>query len=267
MRRAALPAVIALARAVAAVGGCCLALASAAQALADARRSGFDAMGPSTQAMQRDDTQNPGMLWVRDGEALWATPAGAAQKSCADCHGAAAAGMVGVAARYPGFDAQLQRPVNLSQRINLCRERWQRAGPLRAESQELLGLESFVAHQSRGMPIVAAAEPQLAAFRERGERFYRQRVGQLDLACAQCHDDKAGKRLGSSVVPQGHPTGYPIYRLEWQGMGSLQRRLRGCLTGVRAEPFPFGALELVEIELYLAARAAGLPLETPAVRP
>ena len=76
-----------------------------------------------------------------------------------------------------------------------------------------------------------------------------------------------GKRLGSSVIPQGHPTGYPIYRLDWQGMGSLQRRLRGCLTGVRAEPFPFGALEVVEIELYLAARAAGLPLETPAVRP
>ncbi len=92
-------------------------------------------------------------------------------------------------------------------------------------------------------------------------------MGQLDLACAQCHDDHAGQRLGSSVIPQGHPTGYPIYRLEWQGAGSLQRRLRGCLTGVRAEAFAFGAPELVELELYLAVRAAGLPVETPAVRP
>jgi hypothetical protein len=50
------------------------------------------------------------------------------------------------------------------------------------------------------------------------------------------------------VIPQAHPTGYPIYRLEWQGLGSLQRRLRGCMSGVRAEPYPYDAQELVELE-------------------
>jgi sulfur-oxidizing protein SoxA len=245
----------------------CLGAAPLAQAQADARRSGFEFLGPATQAMQRDDRENPGMLWVRDGEALWSRKAGKSDRSCADCHGAASANMRGVAARYPAFDAQLQHPVNLAQRINLCRQRQQQAEPLRAESQELLGLESFVAHQSRGLPIAPPTDPRLAPFRERGRELYRQRMGQLDLACAQCHDNNAGKRLGSSVIPQGHPTGYPIYRLEWQGLGSLHRRLRGCLTGVRAEPFPPGAPELVELELHLAARAAGMPIETPAVRP
>jgi sulfur-oxidizing protein SoxA len=244
-----------------------LGIALAAQAQSDARRSGFEFMGPSTQAMQRDDTQNPGMLWVRDGEALWGRKAGKADQSCAGCHGAAAASMRGVAARYPAFDAKSQRPVNLAQRINLCRQRRQQAEPLRAESQDLLSLESFVAYQSRGLPITPAKEPQLAPLRERGQELYRQRMGQLDLACAQCHDDNAGRRLGSSVIPQGHPTGYPIYRLEWQGLGSLQRRLRGCLTGVRAEPYASDAPELVLLELYLAARAAGMPVEAPAVRP
>jgi len=244
-----------------------LGIAVAAQAQVEARRSGFDFMGSSTQAMQRDDALNPGMLWVGDGEALWNRNAGKTDQSCAGCHGAAPASMRGVAARYPAFDAQLQRPVNLSQRINLCRQRHQQAEPLRAESRDLLSLESYVAYQSRGLPITPATAPQLTPFRERGQQFYRQRVGQLDLACAHCHDDNAGKRLGSSVIPQGHPTGYPIYRLEWQGLGSLQRRLRGCLMGVRAEPYAFGAPELVELELYLAARAAGLPVETPAVRP
>src|ERR1051325_9364842 len=33
------------------------------------RRSGFDVMSRETQEMQRDDTANPGMLWVREGEA------------------------------------------------------------------------------------------------------------------------------------------------------------------------------------------------------
>ena len=67
--------------------------------------------------------------------------------------------------------------------------------------------------------------------------------------------------------PQAHPTGYPIYRLEWQGLGSLQRRLRGCFAGVRAEVPPFEHADLLALELHLMQRAAGMPLETPAVRP
>ena len=87
------------------------------------------------------------------------------------------------------------------------------------------------------------------------------------LYCSQCHDNLWGKRLAGNVVPQGHPTGYPVYRLEWQGIGSLQRRLRNCLSGMRAEVPPYGAPELVELELFLMWRARGLPIETPAVRP
>ena len=115
--------------------------------------------------------------------------------------------------------------------------------------------------------MAPATEPRLAPFRERGEALYRQRIGQLDLACAQCHDERAGKRLGSSPIPQGHANGYPVYRLEWQGLGSLQRRLRNCMTGVRAEPHAYGAQALLELELYLAWRDRGMPIETPAVRP
>jgi sulfur-oxidizing protein SoxA len=233
----------------------------------DARRSGFADMSPATQAMQRDDTQNPAMLFVADGEALWSRAAGPEAKSCAGCHGEARAGMRGVAARHPAFDAPLARPVNLAERINLCRVRQQRAEAWRAEGPELLALEAFIALQSRGMPIAPPEDARLAPFRARGEQRYRQRIGQLDLACFHCHDDHAGKRLGGSVIPQGHPTGYPIYRLEWQGLGSLQRRLRNCHAGVRAQAPPFGAPALVELELHLAARAAGMPMESPAVRP
>ena len=50
-------------------------------------------------------------------------------------------------------------------------------------------------------------------------------------------------------------------------MGSLPRRLRGCMTGVRAEPLAAHSVEMAELELYLATRAMGLPLETPGVRP
>ena len=93
------------------------------------------------------------------------------------------------------------------------------------------------------------------------------RQGQLNLSCAQCHDDNWGQKLGGAAIPQAHPTGYPLYRLEWQSLGSLRRRLRNCLVGMRAEPYPYGAAEHVNMELYLMWRARGMKVETPAVRP
>jgi L-cysteine S-thiosulfotransferase len=242
-------------------------LVSAAGAAPDGRRSGFEFMSPQTQSMQRDDGLNPGMLWVAEGEGLWNRKTGRADKSCASCHGDAVTSMRGVATRYPVFDAQQHRPVDLRQRINLCRQNHLQAVPLEAESNDLLSLETYVTHQSRGLPIAPDDDARLAPFRERGRQLYGQRLGQLNLSCAQCHDGLAGQRLGSSPIPQAHATGYPVYRLEWQALGSLQRRLRNCMTGVRAEPFPYGGPELVELELYLAERSRGMQLETPAVRP
>ena len=236
-----------------------LALCTAAGvAGADPRRSGYADMAPSTRALQDDDTQNPAMLWVQDGEQRFAA-------DCARCHQPNT--MRGVAARYPAWDTVLAKPVTLAARINLCRQRHVKAAPLAAESDALLALEAYVARQSRGLPITPDADARLQPFRAQGEQLYRQRMGQLDFSCAQCHDDNPGRRLAGSLIPQAPPTGYPIYRLEWQGMGGLQRRLRGCMSGVRAEPFAAYSDEFTALELYLKQRAAGMMVESPAVRP
>jgi len=242
-------------------------LASAAGPPREGRRSGYDDMSRETRAMQDDDTANPGMLWVLEGESLWNRKAGAADRSCADCHGDARASMKGVAARHPAFDAAAGRPLNLEQRIQACRTARQQAPALAYESRELLALTAWVARQSRGLPIEASTDARLAPFADAGRATFNRRQGQLDLACTQCHDGNAGRRLAGNVIPQGHPTGYPLYRLEWQGVGSLQRRLRNCMVGLRAEPWAYGAPELVELELYLMGRARGMRMESPAVRP
>lgn len=234
---------------------------------ADERKSGFAYMSRGTQAMQNDDAANPGMLSVLDGESLWRTKAGAAGRACADCHGDAATSMRGVAVRYPAFDAARNGPIDLEDRIAQCRRDRQGVAGAAPEGREGLALAAFVAHQSRGLPIVAGDDPRLAPALERGRRLYELRQGQLDFSCAACHEDNAGRRLGGAIIPQALPTGYPLYRLEWQDLGSLRRRLRNCLAGVRAEPFPDGAPQIADLELYLMAKARGLPLETPAVRP
>jgi sulfur-oxidizing protein SoxA len=241
--------------------------AAAAEIPLGERRSGYEFMSRETRAVQDDDVTNPGMLWVLDGEALWNRRDGAARRACADCHGDARASMKGVAARHPAWDAASGRPVNLEQRINACRTTRQQAPPLPYESRDLLALTAYVARQSRGQPVEIAIDSRMKPFLDSGRRTFHLRQGQLNLACTQCHDNLWGKKLAGNTIPQAHPTGYPLYRLEWQSLGSLQRRLRNCMMGIRAEPYAYGAPEFVDLELYLMWRARGMPYEAPAVRP
>ena len=231
------------------------------------RRSGATFMSADTQAMQNEDTANPGMLWVLDGEALWKAKAGTADRACADCHGDVQTSMRGVAARYPAFNDALAKPVDLEQRVNICRAQHQQAQPFANESRELLALTALIGGQSRGMPIESGGDQRLDPFISKGREIFMRRQGQLNLACANCHDDNWDKHLAGSAITQAHPTGYPLYRLEWQGLGSLQRRLRNCMVGMRAQPYDADALETVELKLYLMSRARGMTVETPAVRP
>jgi len=221
----------------------------------DPRLQGSAFMGPELRQMQQDEAANPAMLAVLDGADEW-------KKSCQSCHGDAAVSMRGVAVRYPAFDAKTNRPISLGARIIRCK-----GGAWKPESAELLAMEAFVGKQSRGMPLAQVDDPELAPWLKQGESLYNRRAGQLDLSCADCHDANWGKSLGGSTIPQAHPTGYPIYRLEWQAVGSLQRRLRNCISGMRAIVPPYESDPLLELALYLRQRAAGMVSETPGVRP
>jgi sulfur-oxidizing protein SoxA len=251
-----------------ALAACCAAAAFAQERPlpSAALRSGLAFAGADVRAMQADDAANPGLLWVGRGGELWQAPAGTTQRSCASCHGKAEDSMRGTAARYPAFDAGSGAVLDLDARIDRCRTQRQQGASLARESDDLLALSAYVAFQSRGMPVAVAIDgPARAAF-ERGRAFYAQRHGQMNLACTQCHDGQWGKRLGNETISQGHGTAFPAYRLEWQGVGSLQRRIRACLFGVRAQMPAPGAPELTDVELYVAWRGNGLPLEAPGVR-
>ncbi len=232
----------------------------------DQLRSGSSFMSQAHRATQADDFANPGMLWVEKGATLWHAPAGPKQQACASCHGDAKATMKGVATRYPAFDSKTKKLLNLDGRINQCRSERQGATAFAPESEDALALSAYVSHQSRGMAqnvsINADAQPHF----ERGQALFGRRIGQMNLACMHCHEWNAGKRLLAETISQGHPNAYPAYRTEWQSAGSLQRRLRACYFGVRAEMPPYGAPELLDLELFLAWRAQGLAIETPGVR-
>ena len=228
-------------------------------------QSSYELMSPENKAMQDDPSLNPAMFWVGDGQALWNQKSSKNNQSCASCHGDAQKSMRGVAAQFPKvIGGQLR---TLEGQINQCRVSAQGATALAYESKDLLALTAYVATQSKGMAIVVKETAQNKLDLSKGREYFYQRMGQLNLSCAQCHEDRAGLKLGGSPIPQGHPNAYPIYRLEWQTLGSLQRRLRNCMSGVRAQQFEYGSPEMAQLELFLSWRARGLPLESPGVRP
>ena len=230
------------------------------------RRSGYTYARVETRAIQDDDFDNPGYIWVEKGAELWATQDGGKGKSCMDCHADGAESMRSVGATYPVYLPQRKKLINVENRINQCRTEQMGASAWPWESEPLLAMTAFVKNQSKGMAVSPQIDGPAAPFFAAGKAFYHQRRGQLDLACLHCHEMNHGRMLRAQRLSQGMSNGFPTYRLKWQTLGSLHRRFRGCNRQVRAVPYAAGAEEYVNLELYMAWRARGLPVETPAVR-
>ncbi len=229
-------------------------------------RSGYTYATGETQAIQDDDIGNPAYVWVDRGEDIWSTVDGTAGKSCQTCHGDAAKSMASVGNTYPVYASELKKPITTEQRINQCRTKRMGAKALKHESVDMLSITIYVKNQSRGKAMAVKVGGALKPFVEKGKAFYYQRRGLLDMSCANCHEDNAGNRIRANLLTQGQSNGFPVYRFKWQGVGSIHRRFRGCNKQVRSTPYGYGSEEYVNLELYLASRGRGLPVETPAVR-
>ncbi len=231
----------------------------------DGRRSGYTYMTDETRAVQDDNFENPGMLWVENGEALW-SKAGANGKSCASCHADPEKDMKGVMPAYPKFDKRTGKMISLEQMVN--RELVEKMGEKaeKFDSKKMLSLMTYIGNISKGMPVNVKIDGPAKPFFEKGKAFYYQRRGQLDLACSNCHEDNPGKQIRANTLSEGQINGFPTYRLKWQKPGSVHRRFRGCNKNVRAKPYKAGSDEYVNLELFVKWHGRGLPVETPAVR-
>ena len=230
------------------------------------KRTGYVFLTPATRDIQDDDFSNPAFVWVDTGEELWSKVDGKAGKSCASCHGDAAKSMKGVSTTYPKYAPEVKKLMALQHRINSERKNRMQAKPWKWESSEMLGMTAYIKVQSRGMPINAKIDGPAKPFYEKGKKFYFQRRGMLDMACAQCHLDYPATMIRSNLLSQGMANGFPTFRLKWQKLGSLHRRFTGCNKQVRAKPYKRGSEEYTNLELFLMERAKGLPSEAPSVR-
>jgi sulfur-oxidizing protein SoxA len=232
----------------------------------DTIRSGWTFRSAETQALQMDNFDNPGMIFVDEGRALWNTAEGGADKSCASCHGDMAEGMKGVRASMPKMNPEGTDLWTLEENVNNCRTERMDAEPWKWESPQMLAMTAAIGAQSRGMPVDVEIDGPAREWWEKGKELYYERVGQLDMACANCHEDNYGNMIRADHLSQGQINGFPVYRLKWGGLGSIHRRFKGCMKNIRAEPFNRGSDEFKALELYVASRGEGLDVETPSVR-
>ena len=228
--------------------------------------SGQAFLSPSLKAMQSDASTNPISLWLEQGRSLWTGTAG--QVSCAQCHGAVET-MRGAATQFPKWSVKQQKLINLEDQILTCSERTPR--PLKSlENAELLSLSALLHLSSAGLPFQISPQEEIQQRWQlelnAGAKIFTTRMGRMNLACTHCHDLNIGKTMRADVISPGHPTGFPIFKLSWQSMGSIDRRLRACYSGVQAEVPAPGSPELRQLELFLKSRAQGMPIEGPSLR-
>ena len=220
-----------------------------------------------TRATEADSFANPGMLYVERGEEIWNTVDGTAGKSCASCHDAAAESMKSVGASYPKWDDDAKRPINVELQIDKCRVENMGAEAYKFDSEQQVALTTYIKHQALGAPLkVDLSQGELQSWWEKGKEVYYTRTGQLNLACASCHEASMGKYIRADHLSQGQVNGFPTYRFNTAGMVSLHNRFRGCIRDTRAEMPKAFSDELMALELYVTWRGTGLSVETPAVR-
>ena len=229
--------------------------------------SGWRFRSPETQELEMDDFDNPGMIYVDQAMDAWGEVEGEANKSCASCHGDdPAESMAGVRAVYPKWNEEAGEVRTLAMQINACREDEMQADAYGYTSPEMTAMEALISVQSRGMPVNVAMDGPVADTWAQGKELYYTRTGQLDLSCANCHEENYGNYIRADHLSQGQINGFPVYRLKNTKLNQVHDRFKGCVRDTRAETYKPGSPEFVALELYVATRGNGLSVEAPSVR-
>ncbi len=227
--------------------------------------SGWRFRSDETQAVQMDDFDNPAMIWVDAAAEVWETADGTEGNSCASCHESVDS-MEGVRAVYPKWNEAAGEVRTLEMQVNDCRENQMGAEPWKYDGGDMTNMVALISSVSRGLPVNVAIDGPAQSTWEQGKDLYYTRFGQLELSCANCHEDSYGLHIRSDHLSQGQINGFPTYRLKNTKLNSVHSRFKGCIRDTRAHTFAPGSPEFVALELYVASRGNGLSVEGPSVR-
>lgn len=227
--------------------------------------SGWRFRSDETQAFQMDDFDNPAMIFVEKAAEAWEAVDGSEGKACASCHDNPES-MKGVRAVYPKWNDGAGEVRTLEMQVNDCRENQMGAKPWKYTGGDMAAMTALLSSVSRGLPISVAIDGPVQEMWEQGKEIYYTRYGQLELSCANCHEDNYGNMIRADHLSQGQINGFPVYRLKNTKLNGAHSRFKGCVRDTRAETYSAGSPEFVALELYVTSRGNGLSVEGPSIR-
>lgn len=217
---------------------------------------------PKREQLAQVNEFPPYMISLEEGEELYKTPF-ANGKSYNSCFKTPA-----VKQNYPRFDTERNEVITLGQAINECRtENGEK--PLRYKKGDIAKIMAYMAYESRGNKIdvkIPSAEAEMAY--ERGKKYFYKQQGYFTLNCYECHVDGAGKRARAEVLSPilGAATHFPVYRIKWEGLGTMQRRLSGCVRDTGVEQPKAQTKYLKELEYFVTYMSNGMKINAPDTR-
>ncbi len=172
-----------------------------------------------------------------------------------------------VAAAYPQFDTATKQVVTFEFAINRCLQLHGEV-PIDYANAAVIGpLSAYGKSLADGQKLAVRVAGQGARDRyEAGRRWFQQRIGQKDFACASCHVLRAGEQFErAGLAPAvGQAVTWP--RIQPGGsIRTLQAQFQRCMLRSGAEPFAVGSDEFNNLEYYLAYMSNGLPLKPLAI--
>lgn len=227
--------------------------------------SGWRFRTDETQIMQEDDFDNPAFIFVDQAITEFNTVMGTEGNSCASCHSMSDFEMT--RATYPQWDEEHGEVQTVEMQVIECQtERMGMEEPYGYDAQAMRNMVALIASEGRGQVVDVAIDGPAQSAWEQGREIYYTRYGQLELSCANCHEQNYGNLIRADHLSQGMINGFPTYRLKQANLVSVHNRFRGCIRDTRAETYSVGSPEFVALELYVASRGNGLTIEGPAVR-
>jgi L-cysteine S-thiosulfotransferase len=214
-----------------------------------------------------DAIENPGMWAVDKAQELWRQK-GAAGSSCGTCHSDPQTSFKTWAASMPRWEPRLNKVLGVEEFVTRHAKATTGDSWL-METDENRAMSVYLHYLANGAPIkIDTASPEAKAAIERGKELSARKVGQLNMACTDCHGKVAnhwirGQWLGE---PKGQYDHFPTWRTSLLAIWDIRQRFQWCQVNIRADDLPPDAREYGDLEFYLATQNEGQKLSVPGIR-
>jgi sulfur-oxidizing protein SoxA len=214
-----------------------------------------------------DPIENPAMWAVDKAQELW-KQAGAAGSSCNTCHSDPKTSFKTWAASMPMWEPRLNKVLSVEEFVTRHAKATTGASwPM--ETEENRAMSVYLHFLANGAPLkVDTSSPEAKAAMERGKELSARKVGQLNMACTDCHGKVANRWIRGQWLgePKGQYDHFPTWRTSLLAIWDIRQRFQWCQVNIRADELPPDAKEYGDLEFYLAVQNEGQKLSVPGIR-